>query len=405
MRKKLTILEMQNIALQRGGWCLSTEYVNAKTKLWWQCKNGHIWNARPDNIKQNEWCPYCINRYKIIEDMQELAKNNEGECLSNKYINNHTKLQWKCKYNHIWESIPNNILRGTWCPICAGVKRLTLKDMQIMALKREGYCLSNEYINNATELLWQCKNEHIWKAKPRNIHNGQWCPQCHDNKISNYLNLTLPLIHFLDGELLGDGSLSMGRSKSSAYFKYGTSKKEYLIWLMDILREFGLNFLGENKIYIQHRKKDEKIYKCFHAFSKSYRDLLTLYKRWYPEGKKIVPSDIELMPITIRQWYIGDGCLVRERKKGKFLKVKLYSLGFGLEYNKLLQEKLKEIGISSKIYKAHFKNYNKDYYYQIVSCRKNVKIFFDYIGECPTELKNVYGYKWPTKNDYKWLEK
>ena len=60
---KLTIEDMQEIAKARGGICLSTEYVNNKTKLEWQFSRGHIWKQRPDMIKNdNNWCPICSRK-------------------------------------------------------------------------------------------------------------------------------------------------------------------------------------------------------------------------------------------------------------------------------------------------------------------------------------------------------
>ena len=60
MSRRLTIEEMQALAAKKGGKCLSTQYINAMTKLKWQCAEGHIWEARPNNIKNGgTWCPEC----------------------------------------------------------------------------------------------------------------------------------------------------------------------------------------------------------------------------------------------------------------------------------------------------------------------------------------------------------
>lgn len=50
--------------------------------------------------------------------MIELARKRKGECLSTEYINAHTKLMWKCVHGHEWEAKPNNIHQGKWCPKC-----------------------------------------------------------------------------------------------------------------------------------------------------------------------------------------------------------------------------------------------------------------------------------------------
>ena len=51
---------MQELGRKKGGKCLSTDYVNNKQKLKWQCKKGHVWEATPDTIKnKNRWCSKC----------------------------------------------------------------------------------------------------------------------------------------------------------------------------------------------------------------------------------------------------------------------------------------------------------------------------------------------------------
>jgi len=61
---KHTLDDAKQIALTRGGKCLSTEYKNNKSPLLWICKNQHKWYAKFDNIVNKcSWCPYC-SKYK-----------------------------------------------------------------------------------------------------------------------------------------------------------------------------------------------------------------------------------------------------------------------------------------------------------------------------------------------------
>jgi predicted Zn-ribbon and HTH transcriptional regulator len=179
-KAKLTIEKMYELAFKKDGKCLSTEYINIKTKLEWQCnKCNHIWMARPDSIKQDSWCPKCVEVLKLtIEEMYELASKKNGKCLSTKYINNCTHLKWQCnKCNYIWEAIPNSIKQDSWCPRCSDTK-LTIEEMHELAYKKNGKCLSTEYINSKTKLEWQCKKGHIWETSPNNIKQDKWCPKC-----------------------------------------------------------------------------------------------------------------------------------------------------------------------------------------------------------------------------------
>ena len=185
MVKKYTILDMQKLANKREGICLSKKYINANTKITWQCAKGHTWEADPSHIKRGQWCPSCGGTKKLsIKDMHDLAKKMGGICLSKKYINIDTKLKWRCAKGHTWEAIPYSIKIGKWCPKCRDIitaKRMrkhTLKEISDIAKKRGGKCLSKKYVNWHKKLKWQCKEGHIWEASFSNISRGTWCPVC-----------------------------------------------------------------------------------------------------------------------------------------------------------------------------------------------------------------------------------
>jgi len=171
--------EMQQIAAERGGKCLSEEYSNDSTKLLWECSVGHQWYAVSSSIKMGTWCPKCGGSSKrTIRQMQSIAIDRGGKCLSDEYVNSHTKLLWECSEGHQWEAIPTNIISGKWCPICAGIVKLTIEDMQQIAEERHGKCLSTKYVNARTRLLWECSEGHQWYAVPDSIKRGSWCPEC-----------------------------------------------------------------------------------------------------------------------------------------------------------------------------------------------------------------------------------
>jgi queuine/archaeosine tRNA-ribosyltransferase len=178
--QKGTIEEMLGMAKERGGQCLSEKYVGALSKLKWQCKEGHQWEARPAHIKQGSWCPACAAgmRRGTIKEMQRIAEERGGQCLSEKYINSRSKVKWQCKNGHQWEATPASIKQGGWCPACAGVQKGTIEDMQKIAEERGGQCLSEKYINSGTKLKWQCKEGHQWEAAPASIKRGSWCRFC-----------------------------------------------------------------------------------------------------------------------------------------------------------------------------------------------------------------------------------
>lgn len=191
-KRRSSIEDMQEIAIKRGGRCLSDKYVNNSTKLLWECAEGHQWEAKPNNIKFGRWCPVCAVQAKkeriikakgtipkrTLAEMQELATKQGGRCLSDKYIDSNTKLLWKCSNGHKWQMRPSDVKKGHWCPYCGKVAKGTIEDMQKIAEGQGGSCLSKEYINTSTKLLWECHQGHRWSASPRNVKSGKWCPYC-----------------------------------------------------------------------------------------------------------------------------------------------------------------------------------------------------------------------------------
>jgi hypothetical protein len=177
---KLTIEDIQNAAKQKNGKCLSEEYINCKTKLKWKCKKGHIWDARPYSVLAGHWCPFCAGIAPLtLEQMKDLAKNKNGKCLSEEYVDSITKLKWKCnKDGFVWEATPNSIKQGSWCAKCSRKVKRTIQEMKELAIEKGGRCLSEEYANQRTILKWECFKGHIWYAKANSITNGHWCPHC-----------------------------------------------------------------------------------------------------------------------------------------------------------------------------------------------------------------------------------
>ncbi len=96
--------------------------------------------------------------------------------MSKEYVNSKTKYTWQCKKGHRWDTLFHIVQSGGWCPHCAGRARLTIEDMHETAKKKGGRCLTKEYVNSNTKMLWQCEKGHKWMAQPKKIRSGRWCP-------------------------------------------------------------------------------------------------------------------------------------------------------------------------------------------------------------------------------------
>jgi hypothetical protein len=188
MNKKWTIEKCKKIASERGGECLSDIYINYDTKLSWKCKYGHKWKTRMDNIVQDKWCPKCGRKVLrktdlTVSKLKKIALEREGLFLSEVFINNKLPVKWQCKEGHQWKARTDNVLLGKWCPKCGNLekgqyRKLNIEHCQEIAASRNGKCLSKKYKNCTTNLLWQCNKGHKWHQKLQVIKRGHWCPHC-----------------------------------------------------------------------------------------------------------------------------------------------------------------------------------------------------------------------------------
>lgn len=104
-------------------------YSKIKNKIRFKCLTcGYIWKTTPDTIIRAKGCPRCVKKQqseqasKTIDDFRnEVLRitNGDYKVLSNKYINNRSKVKIKhLKCGHVYLVTPHNFLRGRRCPFC-----------------------------------------------------------------------------------------------------------------------------------------------------------------------------------------------------------------------------------------------------------------------------------------------
>lgn len=126
MQKRVWSIEkLRKLAAERGGRCLSKRYIGLSHPVRLICSEGHRWTTRAKNLTRGLWCPDCgklkapNSTRGTLAQMQKIADDRGGRCLSKKYSNNSSKLLWECANRHAWSAVPSSIQAGSWCPICA----------------------------------------------------------------------------------------------------------------------------------------------------------------------------------------------------------------------------------------------------------------------------------------------
>ena len=112
------------------------------------------------------------------------------------------------------------------------------------------------------------------------------------------------------------------------------------------------------------------------------------YDKWYPDSKKVVPSDIRLTPLAVLHWFLGDGSSTWQGRPGKQHTLLSFAThGFMKAECEMLCDKLKEAD-PQMTFQVH-----KQRTFWVVETNKYAAItaFYEYVGVC---LYPCFEYKW-----------
>lgn len=102
-----------------------------------------------------------------------------GKVISDHYERMHAKMVFQCKERHEFSSRVHDVWNGSWCPECAGNKRLTVDRLQAVAASKGGRLVTPGYLGINVHHTWSCSAGHRFSRTPLNvIHFGAWCREC-----------------------------------------------------------------------------------------------------------------------------------------------------------------------------------------------------------------------------------
>ena len=187
MSKKLTIEFIRDRVVERGYKLLSIEYSGTNSGLLMECPEGHQIEMCWTVFKRGGSCVKCFHdSMRIdIEFIRAEFKKEGYILLTTVYINNDQKLEYICPMGHRgstswsnWSSKASNR-----CGICANNIKLTIEFIR-EEFAKEGYVLlSTEYINNRTKLKYRCKHGHTHYTTWGDWVDGCRCPTCWSESI------------------------------------------------------------------------------------------------------------------------------------------------------------------------------------------------------------------------------
>ncbi|MEX1190757.1 MAG: hypothetical protein WEA99_02205 [Brumimicrobium sp.] len=263
--------DLELLASEREGDCLSKEFTDPMLDHAWRCKKGHTFDMSPFLVSRGAWCNQCNKRKTPEQHLQwlkEYAVEKGGKCLSTEFINRKTRVKFECAEGHQWEVLPTIIFyEQTWCKKCAGLAKLGLDDMKKLALEKGGVCLSKSFKGRYSKLLWKCANGHTFKQTQKAVKRGMWCLECKTNEErSKSLELMKTWAKKREGKCL-----------STTYI----SNEDPLIWECKNGHQFK-----KSRDYIKQLTADNWCAKCTSLERKRKREIEILKKMHQYAAKK-----------------------------------------------------------------------------------------------------------------------
>jgi len=169
-------------------------------KVWWLCKKGklsvHEWQAQIYSRANGSGCPFC-NGKKVCNDnclantnpevAEEWHPVKNGELTPDDVVQgSDKKVWWLCKEGHEWE-VQIKERKKYGCPFCSGryatpINNLKVKNPELAEewhpTKNNDLCPSDVAPFSGLKVWWKGKCGHEWEAFIRNRANGNGCPYC-----------------------------------------------------------------------------------------------------------------------------------------------------------------------------------------------------------------------------------
>src|SRR3989338_3986605 len=179
-----------------------------------------------------------------------------------------------------------------------------------------------------------------------------------DNTVGSLTKLERQIVI---GSLLGDGYMRIIPGKSNAFLEVNHSikAKEYVDYKFESLSRLCESSPKERST------NDGRV--AYRFFTKQHKVLTDLYHQFYRHGRKIIPADLMLDPVTLAIWYMDDGSKSRDRD------VYLNTQQFSVNDQKRLLHCLRSLGIQARL--------NKDKrYFRIRIMKESINIFIKMIA-------------------------
>ena len=118
-----------------------------------------------------------------LEALRAYAKEHGGECLSAEYVNNNTRVRFRCHCGYEWDVTPRSILCAkTWCRKCQGNAPYTEEEVRERVLERGHDVVEIYGMGSRDKIALRCPKRHDYEIKIGSLFMKRRavepCPDC-----------------------------------------------------------------------------------------------------------------------------------------------------------------------------------------------------------------------------------
>lgn len=203
---------------KNGELCPEKVSYGSHKKVWWQCSQGHEWEAVIKSRVEGRDCPVCAKR-SIVPGVNDLATTEpgiadqwhptkNGALLPTQVASgSRRKVWWLCECGYEWKAPIHSRMRSG-CPACGGKVLLPGKNdlhtvnpeiaRQWNTGRNRGLAPAQVSALSNRRVWWQCEKGHEWQANiSARVTRLSGCPYCSNRTVLpgfNDLETRYPLI-------------------------------------------------------------------------------------------------------------------------------------------------------------------------------------------------------------------
>lgn len=299
---------------------LLPEYVSVHSnkKVWWQCEEGHEWQAVINSRKNGVGCPFCAGK-RPIKGKTDLAivspdlagqwhpTKNGNLSPQNVTVMSNKSVWWLCDNGHEWKAMICDRSNGRGCPICSGHKVLIgYNDLATInpSLASEWHQTKNKALK-ATDVTcgsdkrvwWQCQKGHEWEAVISSRNAGYGCPYCAGQRVVKGIND----LETVNPNLASEWHPTKNENTLPSEIAAGTNKKVW--WRGKCGHEWKASVQSRNSGRGCPYCASQKLLVGFNDLFTRNRELAS---EWHPtKNGDLTPTDV--MPGTNKKvWWLCD---------------------------------------------------------------------------------------------------